>query len=259
MGEYAAVNGLRMYYEIHGELTGAGRPLVLLHGGLHSIGLSFGGMLPRLAESRQVIAVELQGHGRTADIDRPITLPLLADDVVALLDQLGVERADVFGFSLGGLVALQLAVAHPSRAGRLVLASAHFRADGYHDDILDPALYATSTRMPTADDFAEMAAEYGRLAPDPSAFERLQQKLGQSVPRIDGWTPDQLRGIAAPTLIMVGDNDFVKLEHAAEMASLIPDAQLAVLPRANHVDVVRRPRVVVPMVEDFLAGANTEG
>lgn len=248
MGDYAAVNGLKMYYEVHGE----GRPLVLLHGGLLSIGLTFGGMLPRLAESRQVIAVEFQGHGRTADIDRPITLEALADDVVALLDELGVERADFFGFSLGGLVALQLAVAHPSRADRLVLASAHYRPDGYHDDVRDPALFATSKRMPTAEDFAEMSAEYRRLAPDPSAFERVQRKLSESVPEIEGWSPDQLRAITAHTLIVLGDNDFVKLEHAAEMASLIPGAQLAVLPATNHVDVPRRTRVLLPMVEDFL-------
>src|SRR5690242_5142781 len=121
---YAAVNGLRMYYEVHGD--GPGRPLVLLPGGLQTIGLSFGGILPALAAGRQVIAAELQGHGRTADIDRDITVAGLADDVAGLLGHLGVAQADVLGFSLGGEVALQLALDYPDRVGRLILVSAGY-------------------------------------------------------------------------------------------------------------------------------------
>lgn len=248
MGDHAAVNGLQMYYEVHGE----GRPLVLLHGGLHTFGLTFGAMLPRLATGRQVIGVELQGHGHTADTDRPLTVPGLAGDVVALLDKLGLERADVFGFSLGGLVTLQLAIAYPDRLNRAVPASAHFRPEGYHEEIRNAALWAGSTRMPTEADFAEMAAEYRRVAPEPDRLEHFQAKLSQAVADFEGWSTDQLRAITAPTLLIIGDHDFVRLEHAAEMAGLIPGAQLGVLPGTTHAGVPRRTDLVLPMVETFL-------
>jgi pimeloyl-ACP methyl ester carboxylesterase len=248
MNHYATVNGLKMYYETHGE----GRPVVLLHGGLHTIDLSFGPMLPRLATGRQAIGVDLQGHGHTADIDRPITLPNLAGDVVALLDELGIERADLFGFSLGGLVALELVTSHPERVDRLILASAHYQANGYHDDIRDPALQAGSTRMPTEADFAEMVQTYQRVAPEPERFGSVAAKLTAAVPEIDGWSADALRAITAPTLLIVGDNDFVRLDHAVEMKDLIPAARLAVLPGTTHANVLRRTELVLPMVESFL-------
>src|SRR5271154_3713533 len=149
---YAPVNGLRMYYEVHGT----GRPLVLLHGGLMTIDLSFGDIGPELAADRQVITTELQGHGRTADIDRDIELRYLASDVAALLDHLGTGQADVLGFSLGGGVALQLALDHPDRVGRLILVSVSYAGDGYHQEISDPSQHATSTRMPTPEDFRQM-------------------------------------------------------------------------------------------------------
>ncbi|HVW39810.1 MAG TPA: alpha/beta fold hydrolase [Amycolatopsis sp.] len=246
--DYAPVNGLKMYYEVHGS----GRPLVLLHGGLHTIGLSFAPTLPRLAAGRQVIGLELQGHGHTGEIDRPITLPNLAGDVVALLDHLGIDRADLFGFSLGGLVALQLATSRPERVGRMVLASTHYRPDGYHDDVRDPALFATSTRMPTEADFAEMTAEYQRVAPEADRFDAVAAKLTAAVQGMPGWTPEALRAIDAETLLIVGDHDFVRLDHAAEMLDLIPHAQLAVLPGTTHTGVVRRAELVGPMVEEFL-------
>ncbi|GAB2959278.1 alpha/beta hydrolase [Amycolatopsis acidiphila] len=248
MADYATVNGLKMYYEVHGE----GRPVVLLHGGVLTLELSFGPMLPQLATGRQVIGVELQGHGHTADIDREVTLGGLAGDVVALLDELGLERADLFGFSLGGLVALELATAHPGRVDRLVLASTHYRPDGYHADIHDPALQAASTRMPTEADFAEMFQAYQRVAPEPERFDSFKAKVSEAVARLEGWSADQLRAVTAPTLLIVGDNDFVRLEHAIEMAGLIPDAQLAVLPGTTHSNVLRRTGLVLPMVESFL-------
>ncbi|WP_236796885.1 alpha/beta fold hydrolase [Amycolatopsis sp. GM8] len=249
MGDYANVNGLKMYYEVHGE----GRPVVLLHGGLHHIGLSFGPMLPRLATGQQAIGVDLQGHGRTADIDRPMTMPNFAADVVALLDELGLAKADVFGFSLGGLVGLELATAHPDRVGRLVLASANYRADGSYDDVRDPALFASSTRMPTAADFREMTEEYQRIAPEPERLATVQTRLSAAVAGMEGWSADQLRAITAPTLLIIGDHDFVRFDHAIEMKELIRGAQLAVLPGTTHTNVVRRTELVVPMVESFLA------
>src|SRR5690349_17369399 len=168
---YAAVNGLKMYYEVHGDGTAGQPPLVLLHGGVLTIELSFGAVLPELATGRQVIVTELQGHGRTADIDRDMSMAAFAGDVAGLLGQLGVEQADVFGFSLGGGTALQLALDHPELVGRLIVASAGYSADGTHAEISDPARWATSTRMPTADDFGQMREAYQRVAPDPGHFE----------------------------------------------------------------------------------------
>ena len=246
---YATIGGLRMYYEVHGE----GQPLVLLHGGLMTIDLSFGAVLPELAASRQVIATELQGHGRTADIDRDLELGALAGDVAALLDHLGIERADVLGFSLGGGVALQLALDHPGRVNRLILASVSTAPDGMHEEITDPARHATSTRMPTAADFQQMQDAYARLAPDPGHFGAFAAKASQAVGSLKGWTATELGGITAPTLLVFGDHDFIRLEHAVEMHGLIPGAQLAVLPGATHMAVMRRADLIVPLVRDFLS------
>jgi pimeloyl-ACP methyl ester carboxylesterase len=254
-GAYAPVNGLDMYYEVHGT----GRPLVLLHGGLLTIDLTFGPMLAAFATSRQAIAVELQGHGRTADIDRELTLEHLADDVVGLLDHLGIARADLFGFSLGGLVSTQVAIRHPERVDRLVLAATHVRRDGYHDDILDPESHPGSTRMPTEADFAEMRAAYEQVAPDPAHFQAFEARLSGMISAFQGWPEDVVRAITAPTLLLVGDNDFVRLEHAVEMKHLLPGARLAVLPDTTHIDLMRRTEHVLPMVETFLGRARPEG
>ncbi|WP_026413485.1 alpha/beta fold hydrolase [Actinomadura oligospora] len=245
---YAQVNGLNMYYEEHGE----GEPLVLLHGGLLTVEGSFAAMLPELAKNFRVIAPELQGHGHTADIDRPITVDGLAEDVRGLLDHLGIERAAVFGFSLGAFVALQLAMEHPGRVSALVAASAPFRPDGYHPEISDPELWETSELMPTADDYREMRETYFRVAPDPGHFGALTAKTSKAVQGFPGWPEERLRGISVPTMVVVGDADFVTLEHAIEMRGLIPGARLAVLPGTTHQAVTRRPELV-PMVERFLS------
>lgn len=246
---YAPVNGLQMYYELHGT----GRPLVLLHGGLLNVDLSFGGLIPGLAASRQVIGTELQGHGRTADIERDIELGYLADDVAALLDHLGIDQADVFGFSLGGGVAMQLTLDHPGRVGRVIVASVSYAGDGFHEEITDPARHPTSTRMPTADDFQQMQESYARLAPDPGHFEAFAAKASQAAGNLKGWTAAELAGITAPMLLVFGDHDFIRLEHAVEMHGLIPGAQLAVLPGATHMGVMRRTDLMLPLVQDFLA------
>lgn len=247
-GAYAQVNGLEMYYEVHGS----GSPLVLLHGGVLTIDLSFGVLLPALSKTHQVIAVELQGHGHTADCDREITLPSLAGDVVALLDLLGIDRADLFGFSLGGLVALQTALSHPARVDRMILASTHYRPDGYFDEIRDPEAFGRSKRLPTEDDFQEMADAYARVAPDPEHFQAFLAKCSDAVGAFEGWSASELRQLAAPTLLLIGDTDFVRIEHSAEMQRLIPDARLAVLPGTTHMGVTQRASLILPMAEDFL-------
>lgn len=246
---YADVNGLHMYYERHGA---AGTPLVLLHGGMLTIDLNFAGLIPTLAADHQVIAVELQGHGRTADIDREITPATLAGDVVALLDHLGIDRAHVLGHSMGAAVALELAVSHPDRVRSVVPVSASVRPDGMHEDLMDPSRFATSTRMPTAQDFADMREAYQRLSPHPEHFDQFLATLSASNADLKGWTDEQLAGITAPTLLVMGDHDFVTIEHGALMKRLIPGSHLAVLPNTTHMTATLRPALLLPMLAEFL-------
>ncbi|HET7661869.1 MAG TPA: alpha/beta hydrolase [Oryzihumus sp.] len=245
---YADVNGLHLYYELHGE----GSPLVLLHGGMLTIDLNFAGLIPTLAQRHLVIGVEMQGHGRTADIDREITPAGLAGDVVALLDHLGIDRTHVLGHSLGGAVALELAVSHPTRVRSVVPVSASVRPDGMHEDLTDPAKQATSTRMPTQQDFIDFRDAYLRLSPHPEHFEDFLASLSRSAADLRGWSDEQLAGITAPTLIVQGDHDFVTIEHAALMQHLIPGAHLAVLPDTTHMTVTRRADLLLPMLAAFL-------
>lgn len=246
---YADVNGLHMYYELHGE---QGTPLVLLHGGVMTIELTWAELIPVLARRHRVIAVELQAHGRTADIERDITYPHLAGDVVALLDHLGVERAHVVGFSLGGGTALELAVSHPERLLSVVPISASVRPDGAHPDLADPSTYATSTRMPTPADFAAMGEAYARLSPHPDQFEALPARTMTTVENWAGWSDEQLAAITAPVLVVIGDHDFTTTAHGALMQELIPGAQLAILPGTTHMQAPRRTELLVPMLHAFL-------
>jgi pimeloyl-ACP methyl ester carboxylesterase len=245
---YADVNGLHMYYELHGE----GSPLVLLHGGMLTIDLSFAGLIPTLAQSHQVIAVELQGHGRTGDIDREISPWNSASDVIALLDHLGIDRAHVLGHSMGAAVTLELAVSHPDRVRSVVPISASVRPDGLHEDLTDPTKMATSTRLPTQQDFADFTDAYKRLSPHPDHFDDFFAALSANQADTRGWTDEQLASITAPTLIVQGDRDFVTNEHAALMQRLIPGSQLAILPGSTHMDATRRPDLLLPILAGFL-------
>jgi pimeloyl-ACP methyl ester carboxylesterase len=176
---YAPVNGLHLYY----ETRGTGRPLVLLHGGLMTIDLNFGPLLEPLSARRQVIAVELQGHGHTADTDRPVTIEALAGDVVALFDLLGIAEADVLGFSLRGLVAYAVALGAPARVGKLIVASADaHRPPGRESAPLD------DDRMPTPADFQAMRDAYDAVAPDPAHFDEFADKTSTMVHEFPGWT-----------------------------------------------------------------------
>lgn len=245
-GTRVSINGIDLYYEVHGT----GRPLVVLHGGVLNAETCFGAMIPRLAEAHQVIAVDLQGHGHTADTDRPVTLDNFAADVVGLLDHLGIDRADLFGFSLGSLVSIEMAVTYPARVGRLVLASGHIRADGYHPEIQDPE--QTSPLLPTEEDFEAMRVAYEAVAPDPDHFFPFLEKMQPVVSEFEGWSDAAIGGIGGPTLLIVGDQDFVRLEHAALMLEVFPDAQLAVLPGTTHMQVIRRTDALLALVEPFL-------
>jgi len=245
---YVDVNGVHMYYETYGE----GTPLVLLHGGMLSIDLNFAGLIPTLANKHLVIGVELQGHGRTADIEREITPAALASDVVGLLDHLGIDRAHVLGHSMGGAVTMELAIGYPDRVRSVVPISVSVRPDGLHEDMSDPSKFATSPIMPTQQDFMEFREEYLRLSPHPEHFEEFLGALSASAADLKGWSDEQLAGITAPVLLVQGDRDFTTCEHGALMQRLIPGSQLAILPNTTHMQVTRRPELLLPMLDAFL-------
>jgi pimeloyl-ACP methyl ester carboxylesterase len=255
-GNYALVNGIRLYYEDYGS----GRPLVLLPGGMLTIELNFDPLIAELASGHRVLAVELQGHGRTEDIEREMTIDNLVDDVVALLRSLGILEADFLGFSLGGMVALGLALYHPHLVGALVIASTPYEADGFHPETRPESADPASPRLPTAADFAALQTAYREVAPDPEAFSTVQAKVAALVGSYEGWTSDEIRALQARTLILVGDNDFVRLDHAAEMARLVGHAELRVIAHTTHMEMTRRPQEVLEEVLAFLAPAgSTQG
>jgi pimeloyl-ACP methyl ester carboxylesterase len=251
----ASINGLDMYHEIHGE----GPPLVLLHGALSATGTSFGALLPGLARSRQVIAVEQQAHGRTADVDRPLTIEQMAEDTVALMRHLHLERADLFGYSLGAGIALQVAVRHPGLVRKLVLASVTYDTAGFQPGLLD-GIEALQPELLAGTPWQE---EYARIAPNPGGWATLVEKVKRLDGSFRGWTAEQVRSVAAPTLLVIGDSDIVRPEHAVEMFRLLgggvegdsarlPRAQLAVLPGTTHTSLPTRDTWLVSMVREFL-------
>jgi pimeloyl-ACP methyl ester carboxylesterase len=190
--------------------------------------------------------VELQGHGHTTDTDRPMTIEALAGDVVALLDHLGIAEADLFGFSLGGLVAYAVALGAPTRVGKLIVASADaHRPPGRESVPLG------EDRMPTAADFQAMRDAYDAVAPDPAHFDDFAARTSTMVHEFRGWT-DELRSLRAPTLLLFGDRDFSPLADVLELFELLPNVQLAVLPAATHIGVTRRPGEVLALITQFL-------
>jgi pimeloyl-ACP methyl ester carboxylesterase len=254
---YAPVNGLELYYEVHGG--GTGRPLVLLHGNLSTIGVDFGRMLPSLAQTRQVVAVEQQAHGHTADIDRPLSIRTWADDTAALLRHLGIEQADLFGFSSGSAVAFQLALDHPELVGRLVLASFSYRLHGLHPGLMDNIQGLQPEHLAGS----PYEQDYARVAPNPGEWPKLIEKIKQMDADLPQWTADDVRGLAAPTMLVYGDSDIVQPEHAVELLRLLgggvlgdvaglPRSRLAVLPGTTHVTLMERAGWLAPMVAEFL-------
>ena len=245
---YAPVNGLKMYYEVYGSANGKNPPLVLLHGGGSTIETSFGKVLPALAKNRQVIAFEQQGHGHTADIaDRPFTFEQSADDTAGLLRHLNIGKADIFGYSNGGHIALQMAISHPDLVRKLVVESAMFQRDGS-----DPGFWKSFEHAKLDDMPPELKKAYLGVAPHPEDLPTFFTKSVQRMLNFKGWTPEEIQSINAPTLVMIGDHDIVRPEHAALMFRLLPNAQLAVLPGTDHMTIVNRTELLVPMIEMFL-------
>lgn len=249
-GRYAEVNGLSLYYESHGE----GPPLILLHGGLGS-GEMFGPVLPALAARHRVIAVDLQGHGRTADIDRPIDVRLMANDIAALIDHLGLDKPDLVGYSLGGGVALHTAARYPQKVGRLVVASAYARRDAVHPEILAQQGQVSGAAAEFMKD-TPMYENYQRVAPRPEDFPRLLDKIGESMAKDFDYT-EEVRGLRVPTLIVAGDADMAPPSHFVEMFALLDGGlrdggwmgegrpkgghALAILPGLTHYNIFSSP------------------
>lgn len=252
---HAPINGIEMYYEVHGRRDGV--PLVLLHGGGSTIDVTFGRVLPVFAAGRRVIAVEEQGHGRTTDRDQPVTFESSADDVAALLRHLKVDKADLFGFSNGASIALQVAIRHPQLVRKLVFASAMTRKDGAHPQLWELMEQADFSNMPQP-----LKDAFLRVNPDPQKLRTMHDKDAARMRSFQDVPDDAVRSVRAQTLIVLGDQDIVKLEHAVELTRLIPGSRLLILP-GGHGDYLgeavmtrkdtNHPELTARLVEEFLS------
>ena len=244
-GHYAQVNGLKMYYEIQGT----GEPLVLLHGAFGTAE-GWAQVLPTLAKSHRVILVELQGHGRTGDIDRPLSFGQMAEDVAALLKQLKIQQTDVFGYSMGGSVAVALAIKHPELVRKLAILGT---GTGASKDTFDPEAYKQFKSMtPETFNFPQVKDPYTRLAPDPSKWPVLVSKIIKMDDDFKGFPEKDVKSIKAQTLVMMGDHDAIRTEHATEVARLIPNAQLAIIKDGDHFVLFMSPDKVLAILVPFL-------
>jgi pimeloyl-ACP methyl ester carboxylesterase len=262
IGNYAEVNGINLYFETHGS----GRPMILLHGGLGS-GEMFGPILPALAAKHQVIAPDLQGHGRTADIDRPIDLKLMADDIAALIDHLGLEKPDLVGYSLGGGVAMHTAFKYPDKIGKLVAVSANIRRSAIPPEMLAQQDQVTAAAVEFMKD-TPMYQLYQQVAPRPEDFGRLLDKIGQSMAK-DFDFSEQVRALKVPTLIVAADADMAPPSHYVEAFKLLDGGlrdggwmgenrpkgghALAILPGLTHYNMASSP-LLAAVTLDFLDG-----
>lgn len=248
------VKGLDIYYEIHG----AGEPLVLLHGAFMTIEL-MGPLVAGFAKTRRVIAIEQQGHGHTADADRPLDYARMADDTAGVLRHLGIEQADVYGYSMGGGIAVQLAIRHPALVRKLVAVSMSFTSDGLHPEVM------ATIKTITADLFigTPWYDAYVRAAPHPDGFNRLVERIKALDAEEYAWPEEEVKAITAPTLVIIGDSDGTRPEHAVEMFRLLgggvfgdiagmPSSQLAILPGTNHVGMLERTDLLLAIVPPFL-------
>jgi pimeloyl-ACP methyl ester carboxylesterase len=255
---YAPINGLEMYYEVHGE----GDPLVLLHGAYMSIPSNWDGLMPTLAQDHKVIAVELQNHGRTSDRDTPITYEGMADDVAALLDHLKIEKAALFGYSMGAAVAIRVAMQHPDKVTRIVAASGSISYDALPEGFAD----MVRTITPELFENTPFAAEYKRLSKTPENFPALVEKLKQLDLTPFSWSEAEFAKIDVPSLLIFGDADVIKVDHIAKMHKLLggltdgdtnglPKTQLLVLPGTSHINVFFNPanvEIMKAVVPTFL-------
>lgn len=261
VGDRVAVNGMDMYYEVSGE----GDPLIVLHGAYMNIP-TMGAIIPKLAETRKVYAIEFQGHGRTTDIDRPITYPALADDVAAFMDAVGLETADVFGYSMGAVAGLQLAIRHPEKVDQLIAASVAYDVNGWQPEFI-AFIPQMTVEMIVAMPFAE---DYKALAADPDGFPALAAKLIALEKEPMAWEAD-VKALKTPVLIIAGDADVATLEHSVAMFRLLgggamgdmgkplAPSRLAVMPATSHTAVISQPDLLMAFITPFLEGETPKG
>jgi pimeloyl-ACP methyl ester carboxylesterase len=261
VGARVTVNGMQMYYEV----SGTGDPLVVLHGAYMNI-QTMGAIIPELAKTHRVYAVELQGHGRTTDIDRPITYPSMADDVAAFMDAVRLPKADVFGYSMGAAVGLQLAIRHPAKVNKLVAASVSYDLKGWQ-----PEFTAMIPQM-TVEMILGMpfAADYRKLAPNPDGFPALVRKLIALEKEPMAWEA-QVKAMKTPVLIIAGDADVVTLEHTValfkllgggamgDMGKPLAASRLAIMPATSHTAVITQTPLLHALIEPFLKGQTPKG
>jgi pimeloyl-ACP methyl ester carboxylesterase len=261
VGHRVNVNGMRMYYEV----SGAGDPLIVLHGAYMNIPM-MGEIIPKLAKTHRVYAVELQGHGRTTDIDRPITYPNMADDVAAFMNAVGLTKADVFGYSMGAEVGLQLAIRHPAKVNKLVAASVAYDLEGWQPafkDVIPQMTVEMILQMPFAKD-------YPKLAANPNGFPELARKLIALEKEPMAWE-NEVKALKTPVLIIAGDADVATLEHSValfrllgggvmgDMGKPLPASRLAVLPATSHTAVITQTDLLHALIEPFLKGQTPKG
>jgi pimeloyl-ACP methyl ester carboxylesterase len=253
-GRYANVNGIKMYYEIHGS----GQPLVLIHGGGSTITTSFGKILPMLSKTHQVIAVELQAHGHTTDRDAPVSFEQDADDVAELIKQLNVTGADILGFSNGGNTAMQIAIRHPERVRKLVLASAFYKREGMYSWLWEGMKHARLEDMPRIYQEVYLSIPGNTQA----GLQNMHDKDAKRMQTFKDWESDVIKSIQAPALVIIGDQDVVRPEHAVEMYRLLPHGRLSIFPD-NHGSYMgeimspnadsKVPELFVAMLNEYLA------
>ncbi len=253
-GNYAQVNGIKMYYEI----VGVGSPLVLLHGGGSTIRTSFGRIIPCLAKTHRVIAIELQAHGHTGDRDAPETFEQDAADVVELLRQLNISKTDILGFSNGGHTTLQIAIQYPGLVRKAVIASAFYKRAGVPAAFWQGFATAKLSNMPRLYQDEFMAINHNQ-----AALVNMFNKDVQRMENFKDWTDDDIRSIQAPTLVVAGDHDVPTPEHAVELYRLLPHGRLMILPAAHgeYLGEILFPgksdkdvEFFAEMVDEFLAG-----
>ncbi|MGF7118620.1 alpha/beta fold hydrolase [Methanobacterium oryzae] len=260
-GKYANLNGMKMYYEVSGQ----GDPLIVLHGAYMNI-ISMGEIIPKLARTHKVYALEFQGHGRTNDIDRPITYPNLAEDVAAFMDVLSLKKADVFGYSVGAEVGLQLAIRHQEKVNKLIAASAAYDLEGWQPEY-KAAIPQMTVEMMVNMPFAE---DYRKLAPNPEGFPALVEKMIALEKEPMTWEED-VKKLKTPVLIIAGDADVATLEHTITMFRLLgggvmgdmgkhlPDSRLAIMPATSHTAVITQTDLLIAFIEPFLKGETPKG
>ena len=250
-GMYASVNGLKMYYEIRGE----GFPLVLIHGGGSTIGTTFGRILSSLAKTHKIIAVEMQAHGHTADIDRPLSFEQDADDIAELLKQLHIAKVDIFGFSNGASTTLEVAIRHPELVNKIIVASTMYKKDGAYQWLWEMMKHPTFEGMPQ-----QLKDAYLEINPDTDALFTMYKRDVARMQSFKNIKKEDIKAIKAPVLIIVGDNDVVRPEHAVEMYRLMQHAKLMILPgrhgeylgEITTVKPGRNEYPALPIIESFL-------